>query len=130
MSNMFPDAKKMCHRTGFEKSCAELVASGKCQDRWVHINGQNKNTGEDINRFGCVDDHAYLLQIGMEHRLVGIQSAVETRGDNIVKAQMATMHNQERQHREALNMGVAMAEASARQVQHYTSEQLTLLPAE
>lgn len=77
----FPDKKKMCHRTGFCKSCRDLLDEKICQGRWVNITGANMNTGEPMNAYGCVDDVQYILQHSFEHRLVGIQAAVEGRGD-------------------------------------------------
>lgn len=80
----FPDKAKMCHRTGFAKSCRDLLDEKTCQGRWVHIQGQNMNgKGEPtpIDGYGCVDDVQYLLQQSFEYRLVGIQAAVEGRGD-------------------------------------------------
>jgi hypothetical protein len=104
---MFPDEKKMCHRTGFTCSCLELVSTKKCQDRWVNLIGQNKNTGEEVNKFGCVDDHAYLLQMGMEARLIGIQAAVESRGNDTIKMLGEGILRQDHQHREAIGLSGA-----------------------
>lgn len=110
---MFPDPKKCCHRTGFSKYCHKLVQSGACQDRWVSIQGVNKNTGEEINKFGCVDDHAYLIQLGMEARLMGVQAAVENRGNSMIQMQAEAIARQERQHREAMNLLPVAAELPA-----------------
>jgi hypothetical protein len=106
---MFPDERKMCHRTGFSCSCLELVSTKKCQDRWVNIQGRNTNTGEDVNKFGCVDDHAYMLQLAVESRLIGIQAAVESRGNETIKMLGESILRQDHQHREAI--GLAGAES-------------------
>jgi hypothetical protein len=100
----YPDKQKMCHRTGFAKSCRDLLDERVCQGRWVHITGSNMNTGDPIDVHGCVDDAQYLLQQSFEHRLVGIQAAVESRGDKLAGLQVAAIEEQKRQHREALSI--------------------------
>jgi hypothetical protein len=57
-----PSDKRGCHHTGFMKKCKALVTSGKCE-RWIHVVGQDKNTGEQINRHGCADDWHVSLTI-------------------------------------------------------------------
>jgi hypothetical protein len=59
---MLPDKDRACHRTGFEKSCRDLVSSEKCP-RWLQIMGHNPNTGEPLNRWNCIDDWGPLLLI-------------------------------------------------------------------
>ena len=100
--NGYPDKAKMCHRTGFEKSCRDLLDARICQDRWVNIIGRNPQTDESINRWGCVDDQAMLIQMSIEHRLVGIQAAVESRGNDTIKMLAEGIMRQERQHNDAM----------------------------
>ena len=52
---MLPDAKRGCHRTGFEKPCIELLSSGKC-DRWKVLPGEDPNTKAARQEWGCIDD--------------------------------------------------------------------------
>ena len=59
-----PPSDMGCHRTAFKESCRTLVTREKnCCKRWIQIQGTNPNTGEQINRFDCVDNWGPLLQI-------------------------------------------------------------------
>lgn len=54
-----------CHRTfgGLRvRSCFEMVTKHKCQ-LWVHIVGEDKNTGQPVNCYGCADALERLLQV-------------------------------------------------------------------
>jgi len=57
---MLPDDKRMCHHTGFERSCCDLVGSKKCQ-RWAHIQGTHPQTGQPLDHYGCIDDQQSML---------------------------------------------------------------------
>ena len=59
---MQPPKEKCCHRTGFEKSCRELVSSEKCT-RWRAIVGAHPQTGALVNHFDCIDDHMFLIAL-------------------------------------------------------------------
>lgn len=107
---MFPSKTKMCHRTGFEKSCFELCASQACQDRWVHIQGTNAQTGEPIDKWGCVDDHVVTLQLDQTRKLYGLQAAIESMRNEVTKLQVEQIARQERQHREALALPEMIAQ--------------------
>lgn len=61
MSFELPPKDKLCRFSGFEKSCRELVSSGKCTDAWHHLQGRHPNTGEDMNRWGCCYDFTFLF---------------------------------------------------------------------
>jgi hypothetical protein len=58
----FPDKDRCCHRTGFEKSCLELVATRKCQ-RWRKVYGQPAGEVAPRDIYDCIDDHAHTLRI-------------------------------------------------------------------
>jgi hypothetical protein len=66
---MIPDPKRKCHLTGFAKSCGKLVSSGACC-RWTQLLGQNSQTGEQMSRWGCVDDFVpqLLLEVAQQTR--------------------------------------------------------------
>jgi hypothetical protein len=81
----YPDKCKMCHRTGFTKSCRDLLDEKICQGRWVHISGKDRTTDKDIDGYGCVDDMVHIVNQSFEFRLIGIQAAVESRGDGMQK---------------------------------------------
>ena len=99
---MFPSEKKMCHLTGFTKSCLELCVSKACQDRWVHITGENPQTGEPIDKWGCVDDQAVTLHLDQTRRLHMLAATLQDTRNDIVKLQLEQIARSERQHREAL----------------------------
>lgn len=105
MDSSFPDKKKMCHRTGFEKSCRDLLDDGTCQGRWVNVQGRNPQTDEIINKWGCVDDQAVLIQLSMEARLVGVQAAIESRGNDTIKMLSEGILRSERNYREMMALG-------------------------
>lgn len=99
---MFPPKEKMCHLTGFKKSCFELCASKACSDRWVHVTGTNAQTGEPIDRWGCVDDQAVTLQLDQTRKLHALLATLQDTRNDIVKLQVEQIARSERQHREAL----------------------------
>lgn len=101
---MFPPEKKMCHLTGFTKSCRDLCMSQACQDRWVHITGTNAQTGEAYDKWGCVDDQTVTLELDQTRKLHGLQAAIESLRNETVKILVEQIARQERQHREALNL--------------------------
>lgn len=59
---MLPDDKVMCHETGFEKRCKDMVVNCHCR-KWIQVMGNNPNTGEPINRWDCSDAWLPLLLI-------------------------------------------------------------------
>lgn len=61
---MFPDDKIMCHHTGFQKPCFDMVTKCKCR-KWVHFIGQNPQTGQDVDVWDCRDhlDHFFNVQV-------------------------------------------------------------------
>lgn len=72
-----PDEKIMCHETGFEKSCRDMVIHARCR-KWVQIIGTNPNTGEAINRWDCVDALLPLLLIENSQQQRQTGAAVES----------------------------------------------------
>ena len=61
MSFELPKPEALCHHTGFEKSCRELVTSGKC-NRWRFLPGADPFTQEARQKWGCIDDLVLFLQ--------------------------------------------------------------------
>ena len=101
---MFPDDKKMCHRTAFEKPCLELVSSKKCQDRWKHLIVRNTQTGVESEFYGCIEDQSRDIQMAIETRLLSVQAAIEARGDRTAQMIAEGIMRQELQHKEALSL--------------------------
>lgn len=99
---MFPPEKKMCHLTGFTKSCFELCATKACQDRWVHVQGTNAQTGETLDLWGCVDDQIVNLQLDQTRKLHALLATLQDTRNDITKLQVEQIARAERQHREAL----------------------------
>ena len=58
---MMPPKDKLCRFSGFNEACLSLVASGKCTDAWVNIQGRHPQSGAPMDRWGCCHDFAYLL---------------------------------------------------------------------
>lgn len=61
---MLPDDKTMCHVTGFEKTCFDMVTKCKCR-KWVHFLGHDPQTGKDVDVWDCNDhmQHWLLIQV-------------------------------------------------------------------
>lgn len=96
----FPPDKKCCHLTGFKKYCRGLVMSGACQNRWVGILGQDPQTGKELNHFGCIDDHAVMMQLDHTRKLNGMQAAIESFRNESLKVTQQHMLQAAQQHRE------------------------------
>ena len=77
MSELLPKPDMGCHRTGFDKNCRDLVASGRCK-RWMQVVGADPNTGEPVNRFDCVDNWIPILLIENSQQQRQTAAAVES----------------------------------------------------
>lgn len=58
-----PAKEVMCHRTGFARSCRDLVTSGACR-RWQHVPYETPPTS--VARpapWACVDDHLFYMTL-------------------------------------------------------------------
>jgi hypothetical protein len=51
---MLPDEKIMCHLTGFEKRCLDMVVNHKCR-KWVHLKGVATDGKTAIDLYDCAD---------------------------------------------------------------------------
>lgn len=58
---MMPPKDKLCRFSGFVEACLSLVASGKCTDAWVNIQGHHPQSGAPMDQWGCCHDFTYLL---------------------------------------------------------------------
>ena len=83
-----PGKETMCHKTGFTKSCRDLVTSEAC-NRWMQIQGNHPNTGEAINRSMCVDDWTPILLMENSQMQRQTGAAVESLRNNVVKLTLA-----------------------------------------
>lgn len=59
-----PDKEIMCHHTGFEKRCFDMVVHSKCR-KWVHVQGKNPQTNGDVDTFDCRDHVDHMLTIAI-----------------------------------------------------------------
>lgn len=101
MSDAFPPKGKMCHKTGFEKECRVCVMDHGCE-MWKQVQGKNPITGEEISRWGCLEAMQDLFFVDMIRKQNGMQAAIESMRNELVKLSVEAMARQERQHREAL----------------------------
>jgi hypothetical protein len=84
-SNPIPDTKIMCHRTGFTRSCREIVVEGQCR-LWTQIMGHNPNTGEQMNQWSCADELLPLLMIENSQQQRQTAAAVESFRNEMVRS--------------------------------------------
>jgi hypothetical protein len=68
------------------KSCHEARLDRECP-KWIMFQGQNPNTGEIVAEWACADRWLPHLLADSNRRLIGVQSAVETRGDAVHEQQ-------------------------------------------
>ncbi len=78
-----PDEKTLCHHTGFEKSCRDMVINGRCR-KWVQIQGVNPNTGEPVNKWDCADAWLPLLLIENAQQTRQSGAAIESFRNEVV----------------------------------------------
>jgi hypothetical protein len=78
----FPDPSIKCPYTGFAKPCRELALS--CP-KFVHIAGNNPNTGEPVNRYGCSDGFLPMLLIENSQQARQTGAAVESFRNEMVR---------------------------------------------
>lgn len=81
---MLPDAKVMCPATGFTKSCRAINAEFDCP-KFVRLAGANPQTGETLDKFGCVDSFLPLLMLENSQQQRQTAAAVESFRNEMVK---------------------------------------------
>lgn len=112
-----PDKGRKCHRCNFEKSCRDLVFNGDCQ-RWSKISGSNPQTGEPMDKWGCIDDmhHILLLEIGNQTSKVSVEI-------NSLRNEMKKSHD------ESLSLGsMAVQRATSAVRETFTKTLVDFLP--
>lgn len=62
MANHLPDEKIMCHRTGFDKSCFDMVVKCKCQ-LWVKVSGTPPQAEAPVDYYACADSWMPMLTL-------------------------------------------------------------------
>ncbi len=82
---MRPPEYITCHHTGHKKKCIDLC--GSCP-KWIQIQGQNPNTGEDLSEWKCADTWLPLLLIENSQQQRSTGAAVESfRNEMVVQNQ-------------------------------------------
>lgn len=74
---MLPDKNIMCPATGFAKSCRSIVSEHECP-KLVKVLGTNVQTGETIDKIGCVDSFLHLLLIENSRKQHETGAAIES----------------------------------------------------
>lgn len=74
---MMPPKERMCHLTGFTKSCRQLVNDEAC-GRWSQVQGRHPQTGVEMDRWACVDDHIPTLLLTIAKLTLEAGAATES----------------------------------------------------
>lgn len=75
--NPIPEEGVMCHRTGFTRSCKEIVVAGQCR-LWTHVQGLHPQSGEQIDSYDCADAWLPMLMIENSQQQRQTGAAVES----------------------------------------------------
>ena len=81
---MLPDEKIKCPYTGFAKSCRSIVAECYCP-KFVNVKGQNPQTDEIIDRWGCADGFVPMLLVEGAQMSRQTGAAVESFRNEVVR---------------------------------------------
>lgn len=73
---MLPSPARMCHRTGFEKSCRKLVAEGHCE-RWASHDLIHPITKVQAKESGCADDLSLLMLMRINNAQIETTASVD-----------------------------------------------------
>ena len=83
--NALPDKNLRCPATAFAQSCREIIVEHECP-KYVQIRGMDPNTGESVDRFGCVDSFLPMLLIENSQQQRQTGAAVESFRNEMVRA--------------------------------------------
>jgi hypothetical protein len=75
--SIWPNAEKFCHRTGFEKSCRDLVKSEKCQDFWRHYEVTDRQTLQKKEFWACSDQQKDAMMLDALHKLNAVSAEIQ-----------------------------------------------------
>ena len=85
---MLPDPNIKCPATGFAKSCHQIVTKCTCP-KYVQIRGKDPQTGQDVDKFGCVDSFLPMLLIENAQMARQTGAAVESFRNEVATASEA-----------------------------------------
>ena len=108
---MLPDPKVRCPATGFKMACRSIVSKHDCP-KFVQISGNNPQTGEKMDKFGCVDSFLPMLLIENSQQQRSTSAAVESFRNETVKLHQQALLFQQRDIR-SLGTMRAIDDASA-----------------
>lgn len=84
---MLPDEKIKCPATGFVQSCRSIVTREGCEcPKFVSVRMQNPQTGEKVDRYGCVDSFLPMLLIENAQQSRQTGAAIESFRNEVVKS--------------------------------------------
>lgn len=81
---MLPDPKVKCPATAFKRSCRDVVTKCSCP-KFVSVKGQDPQTGDVIDRHGCVDSFLPLLLVENAQMSRQTGAAIESFRNEVVK---------------------------------------------
>ena len=82
---MLPDEKIKCPATGFKQRCRTIVSRCECP-KFVSVRMQNPQTGEKVDRYGCVDSFLPMLLIENAQQSRQAGAAIESFRNEVVKS--------------------------------------------
>lgn len=82
---MFPDKETKCHRTGFEKTCHEIVSQCNCR-LWRHFTGKDPQSGAEMDVWDCVEGMQLKFWIENARTNLMIAASVDKLVNTVVAA--------------------------------------------
>lgn len=80
---MLPDPKIKCPATGFARTCRDILADCDCP-KFVRITGLDPNTGQSVDRAGCVDAFLPMLLIENSQQQRQTAAAIESFRNEVI----------------------------------------------
>ena len=82
MRSNTPAPNITCPYTGHKKKCGKLYMN--CP-KWIHIIGMDKQTGAQVDEFGCADSFEHMLQIEAAQQMREAGAAIESFRNEMVE---------------------------------------------
>lgn len=89
---MLPDEKIMCHHTGFEKRCFDMVTQAKCR-KWRNLLGVDPQTGAQMNVWDCVDGLQHQIQMDTGKAVMHVVAGIDKLANTVSAANDSGMAN-------------------------------------
>ena len=83
---MLPDEKIKCPATGFARTCRDVVVNCSCP-KFISIKGQDPQTGEVRDQWGCSDSFLPLLLIETAKHTRHTTAALNSFRNEVVQAE-------------------------------------------